>query len=90
MYDQLVALTETYLAGRPDARGQAVVLIAMRLGGFVLREHVSRGLGTDLFDPASLPRVSRAGLELLSPTLLPDGVAEKVRTGLDTYERGGA
>ena len=89
VFDDMVALTERYLvdrSGHSDAHTRAVVFAAMRLGVTVLHEHVSRGLGTDVFDDHAL-RVSRATLDIVAPELVPDGLAERVRTGLDGYQK---
>ena len=89
VFDEIVDLTEAYLVdvpGHSDARTRAVVYTAMRLGVTVLHEHVSRGLGEDLF--AAGPRVGRATLDVTAPRIIPDGLAERVRDGLDRFERG--
>lgn len=90
VFDAMVALSERYLPDPPDsladAHTRAVVFTAMRLGVAVLHEHVSRGLGADLFTQG--PRVGRATLDIVAPSLFPDGAAEQVREGLDRYEQG--
>jgi AcrR family transcriptional regulator len=91
VFDELVSLTEAYLVDRPglsDARTRAVVYTAMRLGVTVLHEHVSRGLGEDLFGAAAAPGVGRAILDITAPELVPDGLAEQARKGLEDFERG--
>jgi len=90
VFDEIVGLTENYLvdrAGLSDAHTRAVVFTAMRLGVTVLHDHVARGLGEDPFASAA-PRVGRAVLDITSPELLPDGLAERVREGLDRFEGG--
>jgi AcrR family transcriptional regulator len=89
VFDELVAITEQYLEGIPaetDAHTRAVVLTAMRLGLTVLRDHVTRGLGTELHSPAGSARVGRATLDLIAPQLIPGG-ADRLRDGLDKYEQ---
>ena len=89
VFDEMVALTESYLADRPghsDPRTRAVVYTAMRLGVTVLHEHVSRALGEDVFGAAAAPRVGRATLDVTAPEMLPDGLGERVRAGLDDVE----
>jgi len=91
VFDQIVAITERYLKDRPgasDPHTRAVVLAAMRLGATVLHEHVSRQLGTEMFGAASAPRIGRAMLDILAPEIVPDGIADRVRDGLDHYEQG--
>jgi AcrR family transcriptional regulator len=90
VFDELVAITEQYLEGIPaetDAHTRAVVLTAMRLGLTVLRDHVTRALGTELHSPAGSARVGRATLDLIAPQLIPGG-ADRLRDGLDKYEQG--
>jgi AcrR family transcriptional regulator len=83
LFDELVALTEQNLADPPDALGtgydRALVLTAMRLGVIVLHEHVSRGLGGDVFGTAEATRVGRASIDLLNPALLPAELTEQAR-----------
>lgn len=91
VFDEVVAITEQYLVDRPgdsDAHTRAVVFAAMRLGLTVLHEQVSRALGTDMFGVDGASRIGRATLDIVAPQLMPDGVADRVRTGLDRYERG--
>ncbi len=91
VFDEVVAITEAYLADRPgrsDPHTRAVVYTAMRLGVTVLHEHVSRGLGEDLLGATAAPRVSRAVLDVTAPDIVPDGLAERVRTGLDHLDGG--
>ena len=89
VFDELVGITENHLAGGAglsDPHTRAVVFTAMRLGVTVLHEHVSRGLGEDLFDAGG--RVARATLDVIAPDLVPEGIADRVRTGLDGFESG--
>lgn len=86
IFDDMVALTERYLVdvpGKSDVRARAVVFTAMRLGLTVMHEHVSRGLGADLFSSAASTRVANATLDLVAPEIIPDGVADRVRHALD-------
>lgn len=91
IFDDMVALTERYLTdvpGKADARTRAVVFTAMRLGLTVMHEHVSRGLGADLFSGEAASRVANATLDIVAPQIVPDGMADRVRTGLDRLEKG--
>ncbi|MFC4950336.1 TetR/AcrR family transcriptional regulator [Pseudonocardia sp. GCM10023141] len=90
IFDDMVALTESYLAdvpGAADARTRAVVFTAMRLGLTVMHDHVSRGLGVDLFSREGSTRVANATLDVVAPEIIPDGMADRVRTGLDRFGR---
>lgn len=89
VFDEMVGLTEAYLADRPghsDPHTRAVVYTAMRLGVTVLHEHVARALGEDVFSASAATRVGRATLDITAPDLLPDGLAERARAGLDRLE----
>jgi len=89
VFDEMVGLTEAHLADRPglsDPHTRAVVYTAMKLGVTVLHEHVSRALGEDVFGPSAAPRVGRATLDITAPGMLPDGLAERARAGLDAFE----
>jgi AcrR family transcriptional regulator len=91
VFDEMVGLTEAYLADRPghsDPHTRAVVYTAMRLGVTVLHKQVSRALGEDVFGSAAAPRVGRATLDVTAPGMLPDGLAERARAGLDRFEEG--
>jgi len=83
LFDDLVTLTEPNLADPPDATGtphdRALVLTAMRLGVIVMHEHLSRGLGADVFGRAAAIRVGRASLDLMNPALLPAELIEQAR-----------
>ncbi|NBE98125.1 TetR/AcrR family transcriptional regulator [Nonomuraea sp. KC401] len=73
LFDELVSVTESYLSGRPgvdDARGDAAVFVAMRLGVYALHEHLSRALGGDALAPESLRRISASLLEIVAPEFL--------------------
>lgn len=89
VFDEMAGITGEYLADRPglsDPHTRAVVYTAMRLGVTVLHEHVSRALGEDVFGAEAAPRIGRALLDVTAPELLPDGLADRVRTGLDRFE----
>jgi AcrR family transcriptional regulator len=90
LFDELVALTGQNLAELPGATStayeRALVLTAMRLGVIVLHEHLSRGLGSDVFGATGSTRVGRASLDLMNPALLPEQLAEQARTLLSDGE----
>jgi AcrR family transcriptional regulator len=83
LFDDLVTVTEHNLGDPPDALStgydRALVLAAMRLGVIVLHEHMSRGLGGDVFGTAEATRVGRASVDLLNPALLPAELTEQAR-----------
>lgn len=90
MFDELVRVTEEHLAGdersEADHRARATVLTAMKLGITVLHEHVSRALGTDLYDSRGALRVGKAQLDLIRAEFLGREVFDQARTGLEKFE----
>ncbi|MEV0379693.1 TetR/AcrR family transcriptional regulator [Nonomuraea sp. NPDC050643] len=88
VYDELVAVTERFLAGRDDARGHAAVFTTMQLGIYVLHEHLSRALGTDMFTPETMSRVGSVLLNIVSPEFVGPDLIDRARSGLDRYTAG--
>jgi TetR/AcrR family transcriptional regulator, regulator of cefoperazone and chloramphenicol sensitivity len=94
LFDNVVALTEEYLASHPpqqgasraDPRAQAAVLIAMRLGMWVLHDHLARALGADALTPELLSRVSAALADIMSPEFVGSDLLALARTGLTRYQ----
>lgn len=75
LFDELVAVTEAYLAALPGrepggGRDRAVVLAAMRLSTVVLAGHVARAMGVDPAGTAYAARVGAAVAEVLNPDLV--------------------
>jgi len=95
LFDNVVALTEEYLAAHPpqptasgsDPRAQAAVLIAMRLGMWVLHPHLARALGADSLTPELLSRVSSALVDIMPPDFAGPDLITLARTGLDRYQQ---
>jgi TetR/AcrR family transcriptional regulator, regulator of cefoperazone and chloramphenicol sensitivity len=95
LFDSFVALTEQYFADHPtrsttsrsDPRTQAAVLVAMRLGVWVLYPHLLRALGADSLTPELLSRLSAAVLDIISPDLAGADLITLARTGLDRYQQ---
>ena len=92
VFDELVRMTEAWLvaadAARPDPpdvdqRSRATVITAMALSVTVLYQHVSRGLGVDVFSPAGTTRLARVLLDFYSHPLLSLEDAAKARARLD-------
>jgi AcrR family transcriptional regulator len=93
LFDNLVALTEEYLANHPpqttqqtDPKGRAAVLVAMRLGVWILHPHLMRALGADTLTPQLLARLSAAVLDVISPDLAGADLIALARQGLDRYQ----
>lgn len=92
VFDHLLTITEQYLiehsgqATDTDFRGQATVMVAMRLGAVVLSTHVERALGGDMYSAPIAARIGRASLDILSPAFIGEDVLSRARTGLDRYQ----
>jgi AcrR family transcriptional regulator len=95
LFDNLVALTEDYLANhmspqsKSDLRTQAAVLVAMRLGVWVLHPHLMRVLGVDTLTPQLLARLSAAVLNVMSQDFAGADIVALARSGLDRYQQEG-
>ncbi len=94
LFDNLVALTQDYLASHPsqgaesrsDAHTQAAVLVAMRLGVWVLHPHLMRVLGADTLTPQLLARLSAAVLDVMSQDFAGADIVTLARSGLARYQ----
>jgi AcrR family transcriptional regulator len=92
VFDEMVKMTEEWLAdmdaGRPDPpevprRARAAVVTAMALGVGTMHEHISRGLGVELFTPEGDDLLARTLLDVYSHPLMRLDDAAKARAGLD-------
>jgi TetR/AcrR family transcriptional regulator, regulator of cefoperazone and chloramphenicol sensitivity len=88
MFDEMVDLTERWLAEHSqarirDRRAHAAVLVAMELGALMLREQLSRVLGDDILIPEGNLRFLRARIDFYSQPLLSGELAAQVDTALD-------
>jgi TetR/AcrR family transcriptional regulator, regulator of cefoperazone and chloramphenicol sensitivity len=79
IFDEMVTMTERWLARADEARtdppvidrrARAAVLTAMKLGIPLLHDHVSRAIGTDMFEPEGDRIVALAVLDIYSHELL--------------------
>jgi AcrR family transcriptional regulator len=82
IFDEMVAMTEQWLSRadevRPDPpaidpRIRAALITAMKVGIPLLHDHVSRALGTDMFEPEGERLVALALIDIYSHKLLDDG-----------------
>lgn len=93
LFDNLVALTEEYLAGhssrgdQSDPRTQAAVLVAMRLGVWVLHPHLLRALGAETLTPQLMARLSATVLDVMSHDFAGVDVVALARSGLARYQQ---
>ncbi|HEX4702659.1 MAG TPA: helix-turn-helix domain-containing protein [Pseudonocardiaceae bacterium] len=92
LFDEMVRMTEEWIAAADavhpdppgvDAHTRAAVLAAMALGIPILYQHVSRGLGVDLFSPEGGELLTRTMLDIYSRPMLSAADAAKARAGLD-------
>jgi AcrR family transcriptional regulator len=88
MFDEMVDLTEQWLAQHGqarirDRRAHAAVLVAMELGALMMREQLSRVLGDDILVPEGNLRFLRARVEFYSQPLLSAELAAQVLKTLD-------
>jgi AcrR family transcriptional regulator len=93
LFDNFVALTEEYLAtlhggaSQSDLRTQAAVLVAMRLGVWVLYPHLLRVLDAESLTPQLMARLSAAVLDVLSQDFAGADIVALARTGLARYQQ---
>jgi TetR/AcrR family transcriptional regulator, regulator of cefoperazone and chloramphenicol sensitivity len=96
LFDNFVALTEEYLAnhqdGAPqseqsDLRTQAAVLVAMRLGVWVLHPHLLRVLDAETLTPQLMARLSAAVLDVMSQDFAGADIVALARSGLARYQQ---
>lgn len=94
LFNNIVALTEEYLASHPpqsgasraDPRAQAAVLSAMRLGMWVLHDHLARLLGAEASTPGLLSRVNAALVDIMSPDFVGSDLLALASTGQACYQ----
>jgi AcrR family transcriptional regulator len=88
MFDEMVALTEGWLAEHSDVpirdrRAHAALLVAMELGALVMREQLSRALGADILSREGNLRLMRARVDFYSQPMLSADLAEQAHATLD-------
>lgn len=96
LFDDIVGLTEQYLIDHPpqhsseqqrDPRAQAAVLVAMRLGMWVLSDHLVRAVGADSMSSQTMSRISVALADVLSAEFARPDLLDLARTGLEALEQ---
>ena len=70
-----------------DARTRAAVITAMSLGIPLLRQHLSRVLGVDVFTDEGEQALALAALDLYSHALISPELAERARAGYEAASR---
>ena len=85
IFDEMVTMTE-HRSDPPaiDRRIRAALVIAMAAGIPLLRDHVSRALVTDMFEPEGDRLVVHTLLDIYSHILLDERAATAARSGLDS------
>jgi AcrR family transcriptional regulator len=95
IFDEMVSMTEQWLtradASRSepptvDRRMRAAVVTAMATGIPLLHEHVSRAIGTDIFEPQGDRLVTLALLDIYSHELIDARTAAAPRAGFDASQ----
>jgi AcrR family transcriptional regulator len=93
LFDNLVGLTEEYLVdhsspgAQSDPRTQAAVVVAMRLGVWVLHPHLLRVLGAEALTPQLMARLSAAVLDVMSQDFAGADIVALARSGLARYQQ---
>ncbi|HET7037352.1 MAG TPA: TetR family transcriptional regulator [Thermomicrobiaceae bacterium] len=87
MFDTAVRIGERWLAGArvesSDPRAFAAVMVAMKLGVFLLHEQLSRVLGVDVRTPAGHARLLKGMVDATTYPLLTPEQAEQLRAAVD-------
>lgn len=95
IFDEMVAATEQWLARSDetrtdppviDRRVRAALITAMAIGIPLLHEHVSRAIGSDMFEPEGERIVALGMLDIYSNKLLDQEAASAAEAGFDTEE----
>ena len=90
IFDEMVAMTEQWLGRADDRRAEppdidrrvrAALVTAMAIGIPLLHEHVSRALGTDMFEPEGDRVMALALLDIYAHPLIDDATSSSVRAG---------
>ncbi|GAB3807820.1 TetR/AcrR family transcriptional regulator [Micromonospora zhanjiangensis] len=93
MFDDMVAVGEDWLTEQPiesaDPRAYSAVLVAMKVGVFLLREQLSRALGVDVDSPEGQARVTRAFVEIFSQPMINPQQAAQLGAALDQLRKQG-
>ena len=90
MFDDAVKQGEEWFAQQDyqfeDPRAASAVIAAMKVGAFLLEEHVSRALGVDVRTPAGFARMNRGFLDIFGQPLLRPELIAMLRAALDRLD----
>jgi AcrR family transcriptional regulator len=97
LFDEMVTMTEEWIAradegrSRPppvDRRVRAALVTAMAAGIPLLHEHVSRAMGTSIFEPEGDRLMALALLDLYSHSLISEDTAASAGAAFEKAPRG--
>lgn len=87
MFERMVDVGEQWLVDQPiksrDPRAYAAVLVALKMGMFLMRDQIARALDTDLDLPAGHARMLRASIEIFAQPMLDATQADQAYAALD-------
>lgn len=87
MFERMVDEGERWLVTAPvkstDPRAYAAVLVALKMGMYLLREQISSAIGVDTRTPAGQARMFRAAVEIFAQPMLSADLADQAYAVLD-------
>ena len=87
MFDRMVDVGEEWLAGTDiksaDPRAYSAVLVAMKMGMFLMTDQIGRAIGADLSVASGHSRMLRAAVEIFGQPLLTREQADQASAALD-------
>ncbi|MEV4642488.1 TetR family transcriptional regulator [Actinoplanes sp. NPDC049548] len=87
MFERMVDEGERWLATAPlksaDPRAYAAVLVALKMGMYLLRDQISEAIGADTRTPAGQARMFRAAVEIFAQPMLSADLADQAYAVLD-------
>jgi TetR/AcrR family transcriptional regulator, regulator of cefoperazone and chloramphenicol sensitivity len=87
MFEHMVQIGEKWLADEGiesrDVRAYAVVLVAMKLSAYVMRDQISAALGVDVRTPAGSARMNRGFVEAFTNPLVTPEQAAQIHAAID-------
>lgn len=95
VFDDMINAAETWLAehhegGIRGRRSYAALLVALELGGLVMRAQLSRALGSDILEPEGHLRLLHAKIDFYSQAALSGAMAQEAHATLDQIQRRAA
>ncbi len=90
MFESVVRIGEQWLADEkiesPDPRAYAAVLVAIKMGVFLMSEQLSAALGVDVRTPAGHARMTRGFADVFSHPLLTPEQAQQIHTAAEQLQ----